>query len=412
VFGRLGDLHGRYAIYGVGFAIMGASSLLCGLAPNVLVLILFRFVQGIGAAMLASAARVLAMDALPEGAEGRANGYMTMAFHSGFLIGPPLGGLVIDFMSWRWIFFLLVPMGVAGVVLTALKAKGRAAATAGRPPNIDYAGAALLVLLTVTLTLLLDQRTAEVMGPGAQGVMTLVFAAIALGFVVHERRVGNPVVNFALFRIRMFAFSVLSLLILATANSMLTFLLPFYIQGVLHLSASFMGLIFLVAPVFTVICAVLSGRLTDRIGPRTPTSIGVVMTMAAFVVGLFFRTDSPWALPALVMGLIGLGQGFFNTANQTAVIGSVPREYRGFAAGMIQTVFGVGSLLGISLAGVLLTVMFRYRAGLPDARPSADHPLAFVSSMHAIAFVCVVLCGIALVASLMRGRTKIKAPGD
>lgn len=192
----------------------------------------------------------------------------------------------------------------------------------------------------------------------------------------------------------------------------MTFLLPFYIQGVLHLSASSMGLIFLVAPVFTVVCAVLSGRLTDRIGPRTPTSIGVVMTMAAFAVGLFFRTDSRWALPALVMGLIGLGQGFFNTANQTAVIGSVPREYRGFAAGMIQTVFGVGSLLGISLAGVLSTVMFRYRTGLPDARPSADHPLAFVSSMHAVAFACVVLCAIALVASLMRGRTRIKAAGD
>ena len=409
VFGRLGDLHGRYAIYGAGFAIMGVSSLLCGLAPNVMLLILFRFVQGIGAAMLASAARVLAMDALPEGAEGRANGYMTMAFHSGFLIGPPLGGLVIDLMSWRWIFFLLVPMAVSGVVLTALKAKGRAAATARRPPSIDYAGAGLLVLLTVALTLLLDRRSAEMLGTGAQGVMILVFAATVVGFVVHERRVSNPVVNFSLFGIRMFAFSVLSLLILGTANSMLTFLLPFYIQGVLHLSASFMGLIFLVAPVFTVICAVLSGRLTDRIGPRTPTSIGVVMTMSAFVVGLLLRTDSSWMLPALLMGLGGLGQGFFNTANQTAIIGSVPREYRGFAAGMIQTVFGVGSLLGISLAGVLLTVIFRSRVGLPDARPTVDNPLAFVFSMNAISFVCVVLCAGALVASLMRGGTKITA---
>src|SRR5688572_19018214 len=94
VFGRLGDIHGRYAIYGLGFAIMAVSSLLCGIAPNALSLVLFRFVQGLGAAMIASATRVLAMDAMPEGSEGRANGFMTMAFHSGLLIGPPLGGLV------------------------------------------------------------------------------------------------------------------------------------------------------------------------------------------------------------------------------------------------------------------------------------------------------------------------------
>ena len=114
VFGRLGDIHGRYAIYGSGFVVMTISSVLCGLAPSVGWLIVFRLVQGIGAAMIASATRVLAMEASPEGAEGRANGFMTMSYHGGLLLGPPLGGLVIDLLSWRWIFFLLVPIGVAG----------------------------------------------------------------------------------------------------------------------------------------------------------------------------------------------------------------------------------------------------------------------------------------------------------
>ena len=100
VFGRLGDIHGRYAIYGLGFVIMTVSSLLCGLAPTAILLILFRFAQGLGAAMISSATRVLAMEAMPEGSEGRANGYMTMGFHGGLLLGPPLGGLVIDFLSW------------------------------------------------------------------------------------------------------------------------------------------------------------------------------------------------------------------------------------------------------------------------------------------------------------------------
>src|SRR4029077_3491570 len=105
-------------------------------------------------------------------------------------------------------------------------------------------------------------------------------------FVIHETRAAHPVVNLALFRIRMFTFSVLSLLLVATATSMATFVMPFYLQDVLRLSPSFMGLVFLVAPVFTIACANVSGRLTDRIGPRVPASVGVLVTLGAFTVGL------------------------------------------------------------------------------------------------------------------------------
>src|SRR5258706_59748 len=203
VFGRLGDIHGRYAIYGAGFVVMTVSSGLCGLAPGVGWLIVFRLVQGVGAAMIASAARVLAMEALPEGAEGRANGFMTMSYHGGLLLGPPLGGLVIDLLSWRWIFFLLVPIGVAGTVLA-----------------------------------------------------------------------------------------------FATTSSILTFLLPFYIQDVLHRSPSFMGLLFLSAPILTISLAVLAGHLTDRVGPRIPATIGLSVVMASFAIGVGLKVDSHWALPA------------------------------------------------------------------------------------------------------------------
>ena len=408
VFGRLGDIHGRYPIYGAGFAVMTVSSLLCGMAPSVGWLIVFRLVQGIGSAMISSAARVLAMEALPEGAEGRANGFMTMSFHGGVLLGPPLGGLVIDVLSWRWSFFLLVPIGGAGIALTAMRARGRVALV-GRPPAVDYVGAALLVVLTVVLTLLVDQRSAEAIGVGQTSVMIVAFALALAGFLVHERRAVNPVVNLALFRIRMFIFSVLSLLLFAITSSVLTFLLPFYIQDVLHHSPSFMGLLFLGAPVLTISLAALAGQLTDRIGPRIPASIGLSVIMTGFVIGILLRVDSHWGLPALLLACTGIGQGFFNTPNQTAIIGSVPREYRGFATGLVQMVFGVGSLLGISLGGALLTVMFRHYSGIPDATPSADAPGPFVAAMSTTYAVCFVLMTAALVASLMRGGRRIEA---
>ena len=409
VFGRVGDVYGRYAIYGLGFAILAATSLLCGLAANVLLLVLFRAFQGVGAAMISSATRVLAMDAMPEGSEGKANGLMTMSYHVGFLIGPPLGGLVIDWLGWRWVFFLLVPLGITGVVLTAMRARRVQEVTRGDRPPIDYVGAALLVAITVALSLLLDRKGAALVGAGRTSAMALVLVGAVVGFVVQEWRARDPIVNFALFRIRMFTASVVSLLVLGTANSVLGFLLPFYMQSVLGLSPSFMGLVFLGAPVATIVCASLSGVLTDRLGPRPPTSIGIVLTLGAFVVGFLLRVDSSWLLPALAMIFTGLGTGFFNTANQAALVGSVPREYRGFATGMVQTVFGVGSLLGISLAGLLMTTAFRRYTGTAGLAPTPDEPAAFVAAINATCLACAVLVALALAASLTRGRSRIEA---
>jgi MFS family permease len=195
----------------------------------------------------------------------------------------------------------------------------------------------------------------------------------------------------------------------AITSSVLTFLLPFYIQDVLHHSPSFMGLLFLSAPVFTMTLAPLAGQLTDRIGPRTPATIGLIVIMAGFAIGMLLQVDSHWMLAALLVASTGIGQGFFNTPNQTAIIASVPREYRGFATGLVQMSFGVGSLLGISLGGALLTVMFRYYAGLPDATPSAALPGPFVAAMRATYAVCLLLMAVALVSSLLRGSRRIEA---
>ena len=408
VFGRMGDIRGRYAIYGLGFAVMAVSSLLCGLAPDVVVLIVFRLLQGVGAAMIASATRVLAMEAMPPGAEGRANGFMTMSFHAGLLLGPPVGGFLIDLLTWRWVFFLLVPVGAVGVVLTAMRARSRPAPPARRGP-IDYAGAALLVVLTIALTLLLDRRGAELVGLGSRAVLGGLFAVALMAFVARERRAVEPIVNFALFRNRMFSFSVVSLLVISVTTSAQGFVLPFYLQDVLHLSPSAMGLLFLSAPVFTIGLAPVSGWLSDRVGPRIPTTVGVLLKMAAFAVGLFFAVDSPWLVPALMMALVGIGTGFFNTPNQAAILGSVPREYRGFATGMVQMVFGVSALLGTSLTGVLLTALFRHYAGTPDATPTAAAPDAFVAAVRAIHAGCLALMLLALFTSVMRGGRKIVA---
>ncbi len=125
IFGRLADLWGRERIIALGFIVFSLSSLLCGLSQDIYQLIGFRFLQGIGASMIQSSNRALAADAVPEHLGGRAQGYMTTAHHTGFLLGPSIGGRTIDYLSWRWTFFFLVPIGLIGSLLTLANLKGR-----------------------------------------------------------------------------------------------------------------------------------------------------------------------------------------------------------------------------------------------------------------------------------------------
>ncbi len=408
VFGRLGDIYGRGAIYGLGFILLTVSSFLCGISLNILQLTVFRFLQGVGGAMTQSTARALAMEAMPEGSAGKAQGIMTAAFHSGFLVGPPLGGLIIEYISWRGIFFFLVPIGLTGIALTFRRVRsGLAMASAERRRSVDYVGAVLLIVLMVLLTLLLDRKAAEVIGV-RRGLLALAFAGTLWGFLAQENRSPSPMVNFSLFKIRMFSCSIFSLLTVSMTHGLVTFLMPFYLQEVLHLSPSFIGVMFLAPPIFTMTLATLSGHISDRIGPRIPATGGVMISTVAFVVGTTLRVDSHWSLPTVILALTGLGTAFFNSPNHAAIIGSVPKEHRGFATGMIHTMFGLGHMLGISVGGLLLTVAFQHYSGVPGATPTPSNPLAFVSSVNAVYRVTIGLSLLAVLTSLMRGGARIQ----
>lgn len=270
VFGRISDLWGREKMFALGFVVFATSSLLCGLSQTVLQLILARFIQGVGGAMLQSSSRALASESVTEDLAGRAQGYMTTAHHTGFILGPSIGGLMIDYFSWRWSFFLLAPVGFAGMALALINMKRRKIVPQRYAGSIDYLGAALLFAITTTLVFLFDRRTHQIVGTVAQSGMLIALALCTVMFLMHESRMKSPFVNLKLFRIRRFSFSVASLLIVSICYSLTGFLMPFYLQDVLRLSATQVGLLFMAPSVLTVALAPLSGYLTDRFGPRIP----------------------------------------------------------------------------------------------------------------------------------------------
>jgi EmrB/QacA subfamily drug resistance transporter len=411
VFGRVGDIYGRHTLFGLGLVVSSVAALMCGLSQNVTQLIMFRLFQGIGASMTQSQGRALAMESMPKESSGRAQGYMTTAFHSGVLIGPSVGGLIIDYIHWRAVFLFLIPIGVCGIVLTLVnRMKGNTSprSAAAQPQSaIDYLGAILLVATTVALIASIDHRIMEASGTALRAVFVGGFFLAFGAFLYREMTCASPILDLSLFRIRMFALSSLSLLLVGVAQVMIGFVLPFYLQDILHLTPTFIGLLFISAPIFTVTLSPFVGWAVDKVGPRLPATVGISFLVSAAFLGSYLRTDSHWLSAVAVLALWGLATALFFTSNHTAMITSVPSQHRGVATGAIYVMFGLGTTFGVSLGTLLLTAAYRFYSGDPVATPTAANPAVFVSAMNFSFFTGGIMALVAMLCSALRGQRAV-----
>ena len=407
VFGRISDIWGREKMFALGFLVFAISSLLCGFSQTVLQLIGARFVQGIGGAMLQSSSRALASEAVSEDLAGRAQGFMTTAHHVGFILGPGIGGVMIDYFSWRWSFFLLAPVGFGGTLLALANMKrGRTAIAHHQTGSIDYLGAALLFAITSTLVFLFDRRTQQAVGDSMRTLLMATFILSLIGFLVHESRAKNPFVNLQLFKIRRFSFSVISLLIVAMCYSLTGFLLPFYLQDILHMTPTRIGLLFMAPSILTVALAPLSGYLADRLGPRIPATVGVVFMIVSLGIGGLLRVDSPWLMPTLLVVVGAITNGIFNPANSTAMIAMMPKEHRGFSSAINHVTFAFGSVFGVALGGLSMSLAFEHYTGVKATNLTTDNAAGFVAALNLTFVAAIVLSLLAIVTSAVRGAEK------
>ncbi|MDH3444039.1 MAG: MFS transporter [Deltaproteobacteria bacterium] len=404
ICGRLGDLYGHHRMYGFGMTVMAVGSLLCGLSQDVLQLILFRFLQGVGGAMIQSSGRTLAFRAMPTGSEGKAQGLMAMSHQFGFFVGPPIGGLIIDLVHWRGIFFFLFLPSLVGAALCYMT--GRSVAPPPRPHQaIDYRGAALFIGLTILVTMLMDQKIAAMLGAGGEVLLAIAFGGMLWGFIYHEKKIRSPIINLSFFSVPAFGFGSAGLLICCITQGLVTFITPFYLQDVLKLSPTFMGIIFLAPSLLSMVLSPVSGALTDRIGARLLLVTGVLILMISFLLGAYLRADSHWILPAMLLALMGIGSALFNTPSQAVMISSLPKENWGTAIGIINGIFGLGHMLGISLSGILLTLAFQYYSGVPGITPNPEEARLFVASINVTFLFALGLSFIPLLTSFRMKKT-------
>jgi EmrB/QacA subfamily drug resistance transporter len=389
-FGRLGDIHGRRKVFLSGTLAYTAASLLCGLAPSIAWLIGLRALQGAAAAMLFATGVAMITSVFPAGERGRALGITVAAVYLGLALGPTLGGVLTQQLSWRSLFLANVPLGL--VIAAVLTWRLRADWAEARGESFDRVGT---VVLAAALTLLM-LGTPQI---GHGGLWLLAAGAAALvAFVWWERRVTHPLIDVRLFRTsRVFAYSNLAALINYAATFAVTFLLSLYLQVVKALSPQAAGLVLVAQPLVMAACSPFAGRLSDRMEPRTVASAG--MGLIAVALALLTSLGASTPLPAIVgmLAVLGVGFGFFASPNTNAIMGSVERRHYGVASATLATMRLAGQTLSMGVA----TLIFAVAVGRVPL--FSIPPRAFMHSLRAAFLVFSGLCVLGVLASLARG---------
>ncbi len=364
-FGRLGDLRGHKQIFILGFTIFILGSILCGISPSVGFMVLSRTLQALGAAMLFANSPAILTGNFPAAQRGQALGLQATMTYLGLTVGPSLGGWLAEQFSWRAVFFINVPVGLAALALsshfipadTELKSSEK----------FDIPGAVVFMAGLSALLLGLNQgHSWGWTSPAILGLLSLAIVLLGI-FLIIETRSESPMLDLTLFRVRLFSAAAASALLNYISLYGIIFLMPFYLLQGRGFSPSHAGLILTAQPLVMAIAAPLSGTLSDRIGSRILSTVG----MAIMAVGLVMLSRMGPATPTTYiigsLAVFGLGTGVFISPNTNALMGSAPRNRQGIASGILATARNSGMVLGVGLAGAVFTTMVSINASAGPA---------------------------------------------
>jgi len=409
IFGRLADMVGRKLLYTGGFLLFVLGSGLCGLAPNLPVLIVFRVLQAIGAALLSSNSVAIIVTAAGPERRGRALGIQSAAQAVGLSAGPVIGGLLLDTLGWQWVFWINVPVGLAGAVIgwlvipvtQELPADGR----------FDWKGALLIVpALTALMAVLNEGYAWGLTSPALVGSALLAIILPTL-FLRTERHTEAPLVDLELFRQGAFVTGNIAGLMSYAALFGLMFLVPFLLVRAYGDSALAAGLRLSIVPVTLGAVAPVGGALYDRFGARVVTASGMLVCVAGLVLlyAAMDRTPDSLLRVMLALAVFGIGQGLFISPNNSAIMAAAPAALTGEAGGLLNVMRSLGISVGIAAASALLSWRLAVLTG-------SGHNTLHAEARHLVAAagdVILLLGGFAAAAgaiSLVRTRSKPRAP--
>ena len=397
--GRLGDIFGRVRMYEAGFAVFIFGSLLCALAWNEQSMIGFRVLQGLGGALISANSGAVIADTFPPERRGRAYGFNAVGWNIGAIIGILLGGLITTYLSWRWVFWINVPIGLAALVvaLRVLRERGERQARTLDLWGMGLLGAGLFGILWAMIEL----SSRPFNGPITIGLVAGGVCLVA--FVVVERRVREPMIALRLFRIPTMSPSLLASFFQGLANFAILFLLIMYLQGVRHLSPLDASLWLVPGYLIGGVASPIGGRLADRLGPAWPATGGLLISVLALLIYTHLTVTTPLWVVSAGSVVNGLGSGAFFPANTSAVMRASPASDFGLTAGLLRTCANVGMVFSFAAALVAaahsIPRALAFAIFVGGANLSGARGMAFVGGIHTALYLAVALMLVAAVLS-------------
>lgn len=353
VFGKISDFIGRTRIYTAGMAVFTLGMVACALAQNVEQIIIFRITQALGAAMSIACGTAIVTEAFPANETGKGLGMLSMSVSAGFILGPIIGGFLLEWLDWRSLFYTRAPIGIC-TFLMAMALLKKDVVRSGKI-KLDIVG----TLTSSAGLFCLIFGMSHIKSHGFQAPMVLLFVgsglAILFLFILVERRATDPIVDLALFKNRTFSYAMASLLLFFLAVPPYILIMPFYLMEGIKLSPLESGMLMAVVSMVTLVASPLSGTLSDRFGPVWPSAFGAGATAAAFfcMLGFDLQTGITTIIPILI--LLGLGVGAFQPPNNSTIMGTVERGRLGSASALIATERQVGISLGMAMSGAIFS---------------------------------------------------------
>lgn len=391
-FGRLGDMFGHKNVYLAGFLVFLGSSVFCALATSVTALVITRAIQAFGAAMLAANSPAILTKSFPTEERGRALGLQATMTYVGLTIGPSLGGWLTSRYGWQSVFLINVPIGALAIYLSWRFIQSDQATH--QVERFDIPGA-LTFMIGLTL-LLLGLNQGGALGWTSPTILALLAASLLLfaRFISIEKRVTFPMLDLSLFRHRIFSAAVISAVLNYACVYSILFLLPFYLQQGRGLAPWQAGLILTAQPITMALIAPISGAGSDRMGTRLPSLLGmIILSIGCFLLSRLGESDSIGQI-GLALAVAGLGTGMFISPNNSALMGSAPRNRQGVAAGILATSRNFGMVLGVGMTGAVFSTFLNpiHSVDQVNSAVNALDPL-----FHAIRLNFLIAMGIALV---------------
>jgi EmrB/QacA subfamily drug resistance transporter len=404
--GRLSDLFGRKRAYVGGFLVFALASLGAGFSTDATILICWRVLQGIGSAFLFANAAALVTDAFPKGQLGLAMGANTMVAAVGLVLGPVLGGALVE-ISWHWVFWFNVPLALAGAAWGALILRELA-----KPDQVRGFDTPGTLTFVVGLTgLVLGVSKGGLSGWGNPVVITgLSCAAVLLPlWILIERRTRAPMLDLSIFNSRLFAAASAAAFINGLARFALMFLFVFYFQGAQSNDPIEAGIKLMPLALGMLVASPLSGIYADRHGSRGLAAMGMLVSGAGLAAMTTLEVHTPYWQSMIWLALVGVGSGMFNSPNTAAMMGTVPAQRRGVAAGARTLLQNTGAVLSIAFVLAVVTsavpkaTLFAVFSGLTRGL-STQKLDPFISNMHIALWVLVATSAIGAIVCLLRPR--------